>query len=667
MSEFNPAYNLIDLYKLTFCRKIMKRICLILIVLTTTEVIVSQNLTNLISQSEKAVCLITTFDNKGNVLKIGTGFFIDERGLCVSNYHMFEGCHSYQVTDFSRNVYSDIEVLKSSRFYDIIVFNVPSYLPNSYLPIAPKPPEKGERIITIGNPQGLTWSASEGIISNIYEDSIGNIYQITAPISKGSSGSPLINLEGYVIGIVTLNVYDGQNLNFALPITLIDSIATNDFITDNLNSSILSDEFEIFQLQIDSLITITLKYELDQELINSIQKQLTKFIEKYPSSAFGYIKSGQFYQNIEDPDKAYQMFTKAIAVDTNEPEAYLQRAIFLIYNTNGSFHLNEDSISKIILEDLAKCGTYGSHYTLESYNYLSIYYDRIGDIQKSIDYDTKYITEFSDISEAVLLSKLESRANKYWLANQTEEAIRDCDRALAIAKKCSINNLKFKILVTEERFEEASSLMLDECLLSYDYEHLFYRGLVLYQIDGDLDKAKSYLDRAINLIDKYAAIDIFKISDSQKYYILRAIISEELGYFEDALNDILTVQKYDSTIESDYPMSIWVIRLKSSVGDYLGALQGVNRLIEKFPNEAELFEKKGEVLFYLGDYIGSLKSFDKAFQIQPNNGNYLRLRGLAKLRSGDKLGACEDWSKAGDMGEIKAYEHIQNYCKKNFK
>ena len=76
----------------------------------------------------------------------------------------------------------------------------------------------GEQIIVIGNPEGLEQTVSNGLLSGIRELDGRKLFQISAPISEGSSGSPVFNAHGEVIGVVVSTLESGQNLNFAVPI-----------------------------------------------------------------------------------------------------------------------------------------------------------------------------------------------------------------------------------------------------------------------------------------------------------------------------------------------------------------------------------------------------------------------------------------------------------------
>jgi hypothetical protein len=78
-------------------------------------------------------------------------------------------------------------------------------------------PEEGERVFVIGNPLRLEGSVADGIVSAVREvPGLGRIVQITAPISHGNSGSPVFNMKGQVVGVVTIRVMNGQNINLAL-------------------------------------------------------------------------------------------------------------------------------------------------------------------------------------------------------------------------------------------------------------------------------------------------------------------------------------------------------------------------------------------------------------------------------------------------------------------
>lgn len=146
----------------------------------------------------------------------GSGFFIDNSGLAVSNYHVFKGTgkgmEKIKLLG-SDEVYSVSEVIHSSEDEDFILFRVNCPKTN-YLPIASSKPKIGEKVFAIGSPRGLENTFSSGEVSQ-WRDT--NLMQISALIDHGSSGGALINEYGEVVGITSGTFADGSqaNLNYA--------------------------------------------------------------------------------------------------------------------------------------------------------------------------------------------------------------------------------------------------------------------------------------------------------------------------------------------------------------------------------------------------------------------------------------------------------------------
>src|SRR5436853_3489901 len=99
-------------------------------------------------------------------------------------------------------------------------------------------PDEGEQVFVIGNPLRLEGSVSDGIVSAVREvPDLGRIIQVTAPVSHGNSGSPLFNMRGEVIGIVTVKVTNGQNINLALGVSRIAALRGGELTSfDQLSS-----------------------------------------------------------------------------------------------------------------------------------------------------------------------------------------------------------------------------------------------------------------------------------------------------------------------------------------------------------------------------------------------------------------------------------------------
>jgi serine protease Do len=161
-----------------------------------------------------AVFMIFTSDGQQGFQ--GSGFFIDNHGLAVSNYHVFKGTTigMEQIKLLNDDtVYNVSEVIKKSSDEDFIIFRVNCDNTN-YIPIATAKPKIGEKVYAIGSPRGLENTFSSGEVSQ-WRDT--NLMQISALIDHGSSGGALINEYGEVIGITSGSFADGSqaNLNYA--------------------------------------------------------------------------------------------------------------------------------------------------------------------------------------------------------------------------------------------------------------------------------------------------------------------------------------------------------------------------------------------------------------------------------------------------------------------
>ena len=171
-----------------------------------------------------AVFYIEVYDGQGKATGSGSGFFIDSDGTAVTNYHVIDGASSAKILRAdTKDVYKVTGVYDYSEDGDWAILKIDGEnFP--YLEIERN--EKvvgGQTVYAIGSPLGLENTISEGLISNTERTMSGKpIIQISVPISHGSSGGALINKSGKVIGITSAGIDEGQNLNFARPISLID-------------------------------------------------------------------------------------------------------------------------------------------------------------------------------------------------------------------------------------------------------------------------------------------------------------------------------------------------------------------------------------------------------------------------------------------------------------
>lgn len=177
------------------------------------------SLPELVRRIKPSVVAIRVFDRGGKAIREGSAFFIAP-GRIVTNYHVIEGGGAGEIYTHEGFAYPVPRILSTDPTADLAVLEVelPQGVQIKSLPIARGDAQEGEEVVVIGTPMGLQGTVSQGIVSAVRRPTGGlPLVQITAPISHGSSGSPVLNMRGEVIGVAVMHASQGQNLNFAVP------------------------------------------------------------------------------------------------------------------------------------------------------------------------------------------------------------------------------------------------------------------------------------------------------------------------------------------------------------------------------------------------------------------------------------------------------------------
>ena len=169
---------------------------------------------------------------------LGSGFVVNKRGYCVTNYHVVEKETRIAVTlfhkgkaDFVKRRIDDVKILALNPVFDLALLQIPEQkdfeLQVAYL-AGETEQKEGDEVFAIGNPLGLERSVSQGIISTRTRNFDGVLYiQTTAEINPGNSGGPLFNRRGEVIGVTNMKLVGGEGLGFAIPIAYVKYFLKN--------------------------------------------------------------------------------------------------------------------------------------------------------------------------------------------------------------------------------------------------------------------------------------------------------------------------------------------------------------------------------------------------------------------------------------------------------
>jgi tetratricopeptide (TPR) repeat protein len=267
----------------------MKFVWILLFLLIPHPIEASQDLLpELVRRIKPSAVAIETFDSKGEKLSRGSGFFVEVDRI-VTNRHVLEGAYRAEVHSSSGAVFPVKGVLAVDAEGDIALLKIDAPAPPvRALPLDKTSPQEGESVVVIGNPLGLEGSVTNGIVSAVRDiPTFGRIIQITAPISSGSSGSPVVNMQGQVIGIATLQITGGQSVNFAIP------------------------SERISQLQI-------------AQTASSLADLVASTGRNKRAKAVQFFRDGLSFLSKDDCEKALPYFEKATESDSNYAEAWAQ-------------------------------------------------------------------------------------------------------------------------------------------------------------------------------------------------------------------------------------------------------------------------------------------------------------------------------------------------------
>ena len=300
---------------------------------------VQAGLTELVQKVQPAVVMLTTFDIDGEISGIGSGFFVEESGELITNFHVLKDAYAAEAKTLAGEKYRIGAVIASDEAADLIKVKISAG--NRRFPVVRLSehfPVIAEKIVVVGSPLGLDQTVSEGIVSAIRKmPSIGNFFQMSAPISPGSSGSPVMNMSGDVIGVATFQAATGQNLNFAVSSRSVLEI------NDDLKKPSLS-EWTYARSMDKPRVAAELCRKGFQFSIQGEGKKALQYYreaaEKDPRDAAAWYGLGSCYVGLDRADDALKAYRQAILHNPRDALAHYHLASYY-----GNIGRNEDAIT----------------------------------------------------------------------------------------------------------------------------------------------------------------------------------------------------------------------------------------------------------------------------------------------------------------------------------
>ena len=211
----------------------------------TTKVSAARDVSSLVKQNGEAVVQVKTPGG------LGSGFFINDEGYLITNFHVIEGETEISVEVYhqlggqlDRETYRAVKIIAINKFHDLALLHIEDKGAPKFKPILLGSSDAlnvGDGVFAIGSPLGLERTVTQGILSTKTRQLEGELYlQTSTQINPGNSGGPLFNLAGEVVGVTNMKITFGEGLGFAIPVELVKNFLDHRdafaYSTDNPNN-----------------------------------------------------------------------------------------------------------------------------------------------------------------------------------------------------------------------------------------------------------------------------------------------------------------------------------------------------------------------------------------------------------------------------------------------
>ena len=407
-------------------------LCIVIFIIYFETIVFSADTKKLYNQTVGSIVALTVENSDG--ICTGTGFFAIQPNIIATCYHVVEGATHITARDSRGNEYIIEGIIDYSESMDIAILK--SSKSGKMLALDANMPSPGTNVYALGNPMGLNFSFTNGMVSQIQNFDGINVIQFTSPVSPGNSGGPIIDENGKALGVVSFGFIKGQNLNFAIPVAMLYTLNKNNPIynkeiveknngetnnNDIDNNGNIVKAIQFARDLYDKKMYVPAKMELLKALeydptntdiilfLDEVNKRLAEVdnyqkiteIEKYFTKGNDYFKASKYIEALNEFQKALNIDPKNIKIICVMAVTYRLNGQYILaksYSEKGLNLFNDNNIqdNKTLTrfyETLAECYKYEKNYykALEmqnkvielfpnSFNYegLGIIYERLG-------------------------------------------------------------------------------------------------------------------------------------------------------------------------------------------------------------------------------------------------------------------------------------------------
>jgi tetratricopeptide (TPR) repeat protein len=451
-----------------------------------------EQLPDIIKKIKPSVVTVLTYNAEGKLLNLGTGFFVSLAGDIITNRHVILNADRAEIRTSQGKTYPITGVVAEDIESDLIRVSTDTPVKEiKPVQLSTTLPKVGERIIVIGNPLGLEHTVSDGIVSSIREvPGFGNVIQITAPISQGSSGSPVLNMKGEVIGVATFQIIEGQNINFAISSENIIKLKPGKpkTFTEWKNNITNAEDLFDWLTSSEGLFYTGLLFFLS----NDYHKALSYFervIEKNPSYADAYFYIGSCKSKLGNYTEAIEAYKQAIRIKPDYADAYCDLGV--VYGELGRYTEAIEAYKQAIRvnPDFA-----------EAYYNLGVVYGELGRYTEAIEAYKQAIRMKPDFADAYYnLGVVYGKLGRY-----TEE-IESYKQAIRINPDYANAYYNLGVVYSKlGRYTEAIETFKQAIRVNPDFAEAYYNLGVVYRKLGRNTEAIEAYKQAIRINPDFA-------------------------------------------------------------------------------------------------------------------------------------------------------------------
>jgi tetratricopeptide (TPR) repeat protein len=517
---------------------------------------------SIFSDNNRSVVLVTPRDASGNPLRQGTGFILRRDGAIVTNYHLISDAKGITVT-VGTTVLKVEGILSADRENDLVILKVAG---ENLKPVKMGSPDRvtlGEKVYVMSSTQDFGNLLVIGIASGILQvNPYRKILQIAAPLSEGSTGGPVFDKNGELIGVVTFLIQGAKNLYFAVPAALVGNGDTKMRVTP-MENAVIEDYRKIpeYWMNLGFYFGSARMY---QDAIDAYNQAL----KMKPDLAEAYYSLGLSYSAIQKFSEAVDAFKNAVRINPDH-----RAALYNLGVAYGDLGQNQEAIETFrqilrIKPDVA-----------EAYYGLGGVYASLGKHQDAVDAFRQAVKLKPDYVEA-----LYNLGVTYGLLGRYGEAIDACKQAIRIKPDLAEahNNLGVAYLKLN-RYGEAIDAYNQALKINPDYQDARYGLEFTY---GKLYSGLGRHSEAINAFQRAVKIrqDSFEVYDSL------GSLCAMLGRYQEAADAYSqAVQIKPDSFDAQYNLAISY----GMLGRYGEAVDVYKQAVRIKPDAAHAYEKNG--------------------------------------------------------------------------